>query len=183
MAMNRKNDEKRPAEARALRQLYLRYELKIKTAEGYSELYRNEARTEYELSGKKGAKKSHMRKYLIAKSKAGLYDQTLEELRKSYQELQDGVESALSIYDPVRKKIWLLYFIRNLSVADVSHEVHLAYGVTRKWVAQMWRDMVSDIRVPIDSRLVAEGIRQTGEEKMTGKEEEDKVRVKRRDRS
>lgn len=175
--MNRKNEEKRPAEARALRQLYLRYELKIKAAEGYAELYKNEARTEYELSGKKGARKSHMRKYLVAKGKAGIYEQTLDELRKSYQELQDGVESALSIYDPVRKKIWLLYFINNLSVADVSHEVHLAYGVTRKWIAQMWKDMVSDIKVPLDTRLVAEGMREANEEAMT-REEEDEAKVK-----
>ncbi len=125
--------------ANNIRKILLNVDLRLVYAEGERKL----AQEDFKLHSKLGGKK-HTHKALTAKARNECFRIYIENIKKIKGEVSFGLETVLSRYTPKYKRIWIMYFIEQASIDEISAEVNYSRENVNKIVQKLKLDLCAE---------------------------------------
>ena len=134
--MSREEVKKGQLIAENIRKVLLNVDLRII----YAESERKLALEDFRLNSKLGGK-SKTRKALRAKARSECFKVYIENVKKVKGEITLSLDAVLSRYTPKYKRIWLMYFLEQASIDEISTAVAYSRESINKIVQKLKLDL------------------------------------------
>lgn len=129
--------EFKPRRTEEIRKTLLDYELLIANAEATIERYDNEYALYSKLGGKRNAAMA-----MQAKIYSTTYKTFLENMNNAREELVESINYCLRGYNDKWRKVWVLYFLEDKPLSEISKRV----GYATKYISEILAKMRDDLK-------------------------------------
>lgn len=124
-----------------IRKMLLNCDLRLVYANGEKNIANEEYQCEIKLSGRR-----HTKRALKAKIRRDCYKIYIGNVQKIKQDILDGLNACLSKYSVKYKRIWLMYFLEQKSIDEISDEVGYSRDNVNKIIARLKDELAKDYK-------------------------------------